>query len=280
MQPLRGRDVAQVASRGSQLDHQLSARGCLGTCWVCTILHIAFEQRCGRSVLTWLLLLAGHFFCSGALADVPRQAIAEYRRSGDIAYAAYQLPTSTGKFIKTAVRLDYTLFLRPLLFLLLSALNTYGLRRWHVLHATRPQYPSAVWIALSEISLLQVIEAADLANYLADVARTGLEYLDGQYVDTASKATQANPNLPVPAPQVGAGRTSEAHTLSGACDPSSSRAPFVAGLREAGAAVQSGKECQTDKHVVTISLWWCRERVSNFTVVMDWQVWRRRLMQL
>ena len=47
---------------------------------------------------------AGHL-CSGSLLDVPRQAIAEYERSGDVAYAAYQLPTSTGKFIKTAVRL-------------------------------------------------------------------------------------------------------------------------------------------------------------------------------
>eukprot|EP01043_Picozoa_sp_COSAG02_P032421 COSAG02_NODE_2166_length_9611_cov_5.049201_3_plen_258_part_00 len=245
MEPLRGRDVAQVASRGSQLDHQLSACGCLGTCWVCTTLHVAFEQHCGRAVLT-CVARAGRV-CSGALADVPRQAIAEYRRSGDIAYAAYQLPTSTGQFIKTAVRLDYTPLSRSLLVL------------------RRPQYPSAVWIALSEISSLQVVEAADLANYLADVARTGLEYLDGQYVDTAKKARQTNPSLPgVPPPQVGSRRTSQARPLSGAYDSSSSPAPFVAGLREAGAAVQSGKECQTDQHFLSNALRWCRARFESY----------------
>jgi hypothetical protein len=99
------------------------------------------------------------------------------------------------------------------------------------------------WNALSDICPLQVIEAADLASYLADVARTGLEYLDGQYVDTANKARKTNPSLPeVPAPRVGSTETSEAHNLSGARDSSSSQAPLVAGLREAGAAVQSGKE--------------------------------------
>lgn len=41
---------------------------------------------------------------SGALADVPLTAMAEYRKSGDLTYAASHVPTSTGKLIKTAVR--------------------------------------------------------------------------------------------------------------------------------------------------------------------------------
>ena len=53
----------------------------------------------------------------------------------------------------------------------------------------------------SGMSLLQVVEAADLAQYLADVAQTGLEYLDGRYVDTANKSREANQSLPaVPNP--------------------------------------------------------------------------------
>ena len=42
---------------------------------------------------------------SGALADVPLTAMAEYRRSGDLTYAFSHVPTSTGKLIKTAVRI-------------------------------------------------------------------------------------------------------------------------------------------------------------------------------
>lgn len=61
-------------------------------------------QSCNLVAVVDAALIWPAWLCSGALADVPRTAIAEYRRSGDIKYAAYQLPTSTGQLIKTAVR--------------------------------------------------------------------------------------------------------------------------------------------------------------------------------
>lgn len=86
----------------------------------------------------------------------------------------------------------------------------------------------------------QVIEAADLAKYLASAAQTGLEYLDGRYVDTANKAAQTDPRLPaVPPPPTRS--TAEARAAAGAADRSPAQAPFVAGLKQAGAAVKSGK---------------------------------------
>ena len=84
-----------------------------------------------------------------------------------------------------------------------------------------------------------MVEAADLAQYLASAAQTGLEYLDGQYVDTANRARQENaslPAVPVPSARVAV----QTHTTAVARG-NSATAPLVSGLRAAGAAVQNGE---------------------------------------
>ena len=139
----------------------------------------------------------------GALADVPLTAMAEYRKSQSLEYAASHAVTSTGKLIKTAV-----------------------------------------------------VEAADLAKYMASAAQVGLEWMDGQYVETSGgaappvratwngEASDAGGGMPQQQRQTWSG---------GGVDGARETAPFVAGLREAGAAVQHGLSEATDA-VVTAPL--------------------------
>jgi hypothetical protein len=86
-----------------------------------------------------------------------------------------------------------------------------------------------------------VVEAADLFAYMASAAQVGLEWIDGQYVDTANRAAAADPSQPPPVRPSSAGGRG-----GGDGGGSTSPAPFVAGLREAGAAVQHGFAEATD----------------------------------
>ena len=86
-----------------------------------------------------------------------------------------------------------------------------------------------------------MVEAADLFTYMASAAQVGLEWIDGQYVDTANRAAAADPSQPPPVRPSSAGGRG-----GGDGGGSTSPAPFVAGLREAGAAVQHGFAEATD----------------------------------
>ena len=123
----------------------------------------------------------------GALADVPLTAMAEYRKSQSLEYAASHVVTSTGKLIKTAV-----------------------------------------------------VEAADLAKYMAQGMQVGLEWMDGQYEDT-SGAGRVHLDVIGGTPPVHRHSTGNAGgRMPGGQDLTGQQAPFVAGLWEAGAAVQQG----------------------------------------